>query len=64
MITAAAPNYERPPLRWITRRARCLHNAFPLEIARRDAIRFAIIDYAWFQGMRGLTVVKGGRSHV
>ena len=65
MSTAAAttPDYQRPPLRWITRRARCWLNAFPLEVARRDAIRFAVIDYAWFQGMRGLTVVQGGRSH-
>ena len=59
MITA--PNYERPPLPWITRRARCLQNGFGIN--RREALRFAVIDYAWFQGMRGLTVVQGGRSH-
>ena len=58
---STAPNYQRPPLRWITRRARCLQNAFGIN--RREALRFAVIDYAWFQGMRGLTVVQGGRSH-
>ena len=61
--TATRPNYARPPLRWITRRARCWLNAFPLEVKRRDAIRFAAIDYDWFQGHRGLTVIQGGRSH-
>ncbi len=60
---SAAPNYHRPPLRWITRRARCLLNAFPLEVNRRSAIRLAAIDYAWFQGHHGLTVIQGGRGH-
>lgn len=55
------PNYQRPPLRWITRRARCLQNGF--QIARREAIRFAVIDYAWFMGMRGLVLIQGGRNH-
>ena len=50
---STAPNYQR--------RARCLQNGFG--IGRREALRFAVIDYAWFQGMRGLTLVQGGHSH-
>ena len=60
---SAGPDYRRPPLRWITRRARCWLSAFPLEVKRRDAIRFAAIDYAWFTGARSLTLIQGGRSH-
>ena len=40
-----------------------LLNAFPLEVNRRSAIRLAAIDYAWFQGHHGLTVIQGGRGH-
>ena len=58
---STSPNSARPPLRWVTRRARCLQTAFG--IARRDALRFAAIDYAWFQGMHRFSLVQGGRSH-
>lgn len=41
--------YQRPPLRWITRRARRLERAF--HCSRRIAIYEAALDYACFTGM-------------
>lgn len=54
-------NYQRPPLRWITRRARCLQSGF--QVTRREAIRYAAIDYRWFVGAQPLTLIQGGRAH-
>lgn len=53
--------YHRPPLRWITCRARCLQNGF--QLARREAIRYAAIDYAWFVGSANLARVAEARRH-
>lgn len=56
--------YQRPPLRWITRRARRLERAF--HCSRRIAIYEAALDYACFTGLhrtRLLQLVAGGRRH-
>ena len=60
-MSTCAPDYNRPPLRWIKRRARCLQNGF--QIGRREALRLAAIDYAWLMGMHRPTLIQGGRSH-
>ena len=53
--------YYRPPLRWITRRARCLQNAY--QLTRRKAVELAATDYAWFVGSVNLARVAEARRH-
>lgn len=55
-------DYKRPPLRWITRRARALMRGFGC--SRRLAVFYAAQDYALFTGMyrnQLLRLMKGGR---
>lgn len=64
--TAAAPSrYARPPLRWITRRARRIERFY--KVARRLAIHDAWLDYIEFTGMaartRAATVLPFGGGH-
>lgn len=54
-------NYRRPPLRWITRRARRLERAF--DVSRRTAVMEASTDYYLFTRMhreRVLRLIQGG----
>lgn len=64
LVPMAEADYHRPPLRWITRRARTLQRGFG--ITRRVAIYHAALDYDSFQGLhreRLLCLIQGGRSH-
>ncbi len=61
VVPMAEADYRRPPLRWITRRARALQRGFG--ISRRVAIYHAALDYDSFQGLhreRLLCLVQGG----
>lgn len=61
----AEADYRRPPLRWITRRARGLQRAY--QCTRRHAVVEAITDYFTFTRMhreRVLKLIQGGQSHV
>ena len=52
--TASAPSmYVRPPLRWITRRARRIERFY--KVTRRVAIFDAWLDYIEFSGLRVIT---------
>lgn len=58
----AAPNYQRPRLAWIKRRARRLQIFYG--VARRIAIWDAWVEYIQFTGDRSalpLRAVEGGR---
>lgn len=47
-VPMSEADYKRPPLRWITRRARRLQAGFG--VARREAIYHAGLDYDAFMG--------------
>ena len=61
----AEADYRRPPLAWITRRARRLERAF--KVSRRVAVAEAVENYFMFTRMhreRVLTLIQGGQFHV
>lgn len=61
----AEADYHRPPLAWITRRARRLERAF--KVSRRVAVAEAVENYFMFTRMhreRVLTLIQGGQTHV
>jgi len=61
----AEADYRRPPLAWITRRARRLERAF--NVSRRVAVAEAVENYFTFTRMhreRVLTLIQGGQFHV
>lgn len=62
MTAANRPNYHRPTLAWIKRRARRLQSAYG--ISRRFAIFDAWTDYIGFTGIDQprLIALKGGRA--
>ena len=58
-------DYRRPPLAWITRRARRIERFF--NVSRRVAVMEAAEHYFTFTRMhreRVLTLIQGGSSHV
>lgn len=65
LLPARTPSYVRPPLTWITRRARRIQRVYG--VARRMAIYDAWVDYVNFTCTPAprapqLTLVKGGRN--
>ncbi len=61
----AEADYRRPPLAWITRRARRIERAFG--VSRRVAVMEAAENYFLFTRMhreRVLSLIQGGQSNV
>ncbi|WP_423458010.1 hypothetical protein [Ottowia sp. VDI28] len=61
-LVMAEADYRRPPLAWITLRARRIERAF--KVARRMAVVEAVEDYFTFTGMhrdRILKLIQGGQ---
>lgn len=64
-LVMAEADYRRPPLQWITRRARRLQRAFAC--SRRIAVVEAVDHYYLFSREhreRVLKLIQGGQSHV
>lgn len=65
VVPMAEADYRRPPLAWITRRARRLQKAY--SVSRRIAVVEAINDFYTFTQLhreRVLKLIQGGRSYV